>query len=97
MAYDGELKRANLQLRAFLYKNLYYHPKVNGANVAATAKIETVFNHYMAHPEELGETTNERLKKEGLSRTVCDYIAGMTDRYALDEYQNLFDVQARNS
>jgi dGTPase len=89
VAYDGELKRANLQLRAFLYKNLYYHPKVNGANVAATAKIETVFNHYMAHPEELGETTNERLKKEGLSRTVCDYIAGMTDRFLSDEYDRL--------
>lgn len=89
VAYDPELKRANLQLRAFLYKNLYYHPEVNGANMEATANIETVFKHYVDHPDELGAETATRTESEGLTRTVCDYIAGMTDRFLQDEYVRL--------
>ncbi len=89
VAYDPELKRANLQLRACLYKNLYYHPEVNGANMEATANIETVFKHYVDHPDELGAETATRTESEGLTRTVCDYIAGMTDRFLQDEYVRL--------
>ncbi|MCH1504418.1 MAG: deoxyguanosinetriphosphate triphosphohydrolase [Verrucomicrobiales bacterium] len=92
VAYDPGLKRANLQLRAFLYKNLYYHPEVNGANMEATAKIETVFKHYVDHPDELGKETAKRIDSEGLARTVCDYIAGMTDRFLQDEYVRLSGV-----
>ena len=89
VAYDPEMKRANLQLRAFLYKNLYYHPEVNGANLGAAAKIETVFRHYVDHPGELGADTAKRIESEGLVRTVCDYIAGMTDRFLQGEYDRI--------
>lgn len=89
VAYDADLKRANLQLRAFLYKNLYYHPEVNGANQKATAKISTVFDHYVRHPDELGREAASRLEEEGLERTVCDYIAGMTDRFLSEDYERI--------
>ena len=88
-ACDSELERANLQLRTFLYENLYYHPEVNGANEEATAKIEVVFAHYIEHPRELGPVAAQRLDREGLHRTVCDYISGMTDRFLSDEYDRI--------
>ena len=89
VGYDPDLKRANLQLRAFLYKNLYYHPNVSGPNKVACEKIETVFHHYLTHPSELAQVTADRVQEEGLHRTVCDYIAGMTDRYLTDEYERI--------
>jgi dGTPase len=89
VAYDAELKRANLQLRAFLYKHLYYHPEVNHANEVATARIETVFLHYVAHPDALGSEAAKRVSSHGLERTVCDYIAGMTDRFLVEEYDRI--------
>ncbi len=89
VAYDPDLKRANLQLRAFLYKNLYYHPMVDQVNQDATSRIETVFNHYLRNPHQLGSATAKRVASEGLHRTVCDYIAGMTDRFLADEYKRI--------
>lgn len=89
VAYGADLKRANLQLRAFLYKNLYYHPEVNDANREATSKIGEVFSYYVAHPENLGREASKRLDQEGLHRTVCDYVAGMTDRFLSDEYDRI--------
>jgi dGTPase len=91
VAYDADTKRANLQLRAFLFKNLYYHPKVDGANKRATKKIETVFRHYLEHPNELGTLSERRLEEHGLHRTVCDYIAGMTDRFLSDDYHRIIN------
>ncbi len=89
VAYDPDWKRANLQLRAFLYENLYYHQEVDGANLEATSKMDAVFNHYVNHPELLGREAANRLESEGLYRTVCDYIAGMTDRFLEDEYDRI--------
>ncbi|MEO6739903.1 MAG: deoxyguanosinetriphosphate triphosphohydrolase [Chthoniobacteraceae bacterium] len=90
IAYSPELRRANVQLRKFLYKNLYYHPRVAGANKAACEMLGDVFGAYLKKPELLGEATARRVDEVGLHRTVCDYVSGMTDRYLLDEHARLF-------
>jgi dGTPase len=90
IAYSRPLLKANQQLRRFLYKNLYYHPRVEGANQRACEMLRDVFEAYLKQPKLLGEATSKRVKKDGLHRTVCDYIAGMTDRYLLDEHARLF-------
>ncbi|MEI9892478.1 MAG: deoxyguanosinetriphosphate triphosphohydrolase [Chthoniobacter sp.] len=88
--YSLSLLKANEALRKFLYKNLYYHPRVAGANERACELLKNVFALYLQKPSLLGETTAKRVRKDGLHRTVCDYLSGMTDRYLLEEHERLF-------
>jgi dGTPase len=90
IAYSQPLLKANRELRRFLYKNLYFHPRVAGANSRACEMLRDVFEAYLKNPKLLGTTTSRRIKKDGLHRTVCDYISGMTDRYLLEEHSRLF-------
>jgi dGTPase len=88
--YSLSLLKANQMLRKFLYKNLYYHPKVASANDRACGLLNDVFELYLRKPSLLGETTAKRIRKDGLHRTVCDYLSGMTDRYLMEEHARLF-------
>jgi dGTPase len=88
--YSLPLLKANQALRKFLYQNLYYHPRVAGANNRACELLKRVFEHYLKKPSLLGEATAKRLRKDGMHRTVCDYLSGMTDRYLLEEHERLF-------
>ena len=90
IAYSKPLRKANQELRRFLYKNLYYHPSVAGANHTACEMLKDVFTAYLKNPKLLGVATSRRVRKDGLHRTVCDYVSGMTDRYLLDEHARLF-------
>jgi dGTPase len=87
--YSDELAEANRALRKFLYKNVYYHPRVAEVNQRACEMLRRVFGAYLADPDKLGESAMRRVEKEGLQRTVCDYIAGMTDRYVMEEYARI--------
>jgi dGTPase len=84
--YSEELGVANRELRKFLYENVYYHPRVAEVNRRACEMLRAVFVAYVEEPERLGDATARRIESEGLHRTVCDYIAGMTDRYLLEEH-----------
>ncbi len=88
--YSTALLRANRSLRRFLYKNLYYHPRVAGVNQNACRMLREVFGAYLKKPSLLGKTTAKRIEKDGLHRTVCDYLSGMTDRYLIEEHARLF-------
>jgi dGTPase len=83
-------RELNLELRDYLYKNLYYNPVVHQPNLRAVKMLEELFRYFLKRPKEIGESSQKRLKKIGLHRAVCDYIAGMTDRYVLLEYQRIF-------
>jgi dGTPase len=87
--YSDELLEANRELRRFLYQNVYYHPRVAEVNKRACEMLRKVFEIYLVDPERLGEGAAKRTEKEGLHRTVCDYIAGMTDRYLMEEYARI--------
>jgi dGTPase len=87
--YSDELAEANRGLRKFLYQNVYYHPRVSEVNRRACEMLRRVFEAYLADPERLGEGAARRVEKEGLHRTVCDYIGGMTDRYVMEEYARI--------
>jgi dGTPase len=84
--YGDELLEANSGLRKFLYQNVYYHPRVAEVNQQACEMLRRVFEAYLVEPDRLGEAATKRIEAEGLHRTVCDYIAGMTDRYLLEEF-----------
>ena len=72
-------------LRKFLFKNVYWHPSVLGANDEAVGLMKRLFRHYVAHPETMGGKARARIARDGVWRAACDYLSGMTDRYALDE------------
>jgi dGTPase len=87
--YSDQLAEANRALRKFLYQNVYYHPRVSEVNQRACEMLRRVFEGYVADPDRLGDSAMRRVEKEGLHRTVCDYIAGMTDRYLIEEYARI--------
>ncbi len=88
--YSQTLLHANAKLRKFLYENVYYHPSVAGANRRGGNLLREVFEAYLKQPNLLGEESARRVRKEGLHRTVCDYVSGMTDRYLMEEHTRLF-------
>jgi dGTPase len=80
----------NRELRDYLYANLYYNREVHEPNQRAVRMMEQLFHHYVEHPEAIGQQARQRARKIGRHRAVCDYIAGMTDRYVMQEHQRLF-------
>jgi len=55
--------------------------------------LEQLFNYFIENPQEIGALSRKRIRKAGLHRAVCDYLSGMTDRYAIQEHQRLFGLQ----
>jgi dGTPase len=91
IGYSEEIQRRNRELKDFLYKNLYRHYRVVRMQVKAERLISDLFNAYRSEPSMLPTSAQKIIDKRGLERTVCDYIAGMTDRYAIEEHQKLFN------
>ncbi|MBL7069483.1 MAG: deoxyguanosinetriphosphate triphosphohydrolase [Candidatus Omnitrophica bacterium] len=93
--FSKSMNRERKPMKDFLMKNLYNHYRVIRMHDKARRFIQDLFKTYISRPEQLAPSTRSRLKKEGKYRVICDYIAGMTDRYALDEYKRLFEPYER--
>jgi dGTPase len=93
--FNDDLTIRNLELKRFLFQNLYRHYKVDKMRVKAEIFITRLFETYIRYPNLLPPKYGSRLERFGLQRVVCDYIAGMTDRFALDEYKRLFEPYER--
>ena len=91
IGYSEEMQRRNRELKDFLYKNLYRHYRVVRMQVKAERLISDLFNAYRSEPLMLPNSVQSLVEKRQLERTICDYIAGMTDRYAIEEHQKLFN------
>ena len=87
--FSEERRKLNLQLSRFLYENLYYNPEVNRPHVRARQILEELFHFYLQHHAALGSQARKRARKDGWPRAICDYLAGMTDRYAIQEHARL--------
>jgi dGTPase len=95
IGYSEDMQRRNRELKDFLYKKLYRHYRVVRMSVKAERIISDLFNAYRSEPLMLPDSSQTFIEKRGLERTVCDYVAGMTDRYAIEEYQKLFNPSER--
>ncbi|MBE0501342.1 MAG: deoxyguanosinetriphosphate triphosphohydrolase [Desulfuromonadales bacterium] len=95
VTFSPEIKRKNKELKQFLWKKLYTHYKVERMRVKSERFIRLLFENYAEHPSLLPHSYQDKYSSEGEMRVICDYIAGMTDRYALDEYKRLFDPYER--
>lgn len=97
------LQQRNRELKDFLYQNLYRHWRVMRMASKAQRLLTQLFNLYLAEPwllpgelqERIAANDRDRPGQASPERIVCDYIAGMTDRYAQQEYQKLFDLAER--
>ncbi len=88
-----DLRRRNRQLKDFLYKNMYRNWRVVRMAVKAERIISSLFDAYRAEPTILPGHIQKIIPEFGLERTICDYIAGMTDRFAIEEHRKLFDPE----
>ncbi|HET7010101.1 MAG TPA: deoxyguanosinetriphosphate triphosphohydrolase [Anaerolineales bacterium] len=89
--FSASMAAMNRQLKDFLYRNMYQHHRVVRMQVKADSFLEDLFSAYIRNPDILPEPVQNRADEGDLYRTVCDYIAGMTDRFALQEHSKLFD------
>jgi dGTPase len=91
VVFSPEMVVKNRQLKDFLYQNLYRHWRVMRMQEKAQRALVRLFGVYEAGPYQLPFEVQERAAEGDLQRVICDYIAGMTDRYALQEHCKLFD------
>ncbi len=94
--YSPERRALNIELRKYLYKNLYSNPIVHGPNMRAVKMLEELFHYYLQHPSKIGTLSRRRIRKDGLHRAICDYLSGMTDRYAILEHDRIIGKSANN-
>lgn len=85
-----EKRAAMTQLNDFMFRSVYFNPVAKGEEGKAQELIYRLFEYYVKHPDLLGEEYKEIWQKEGRERAVCDYVAGMTDAFAVETYQDLF-------
>ena len=91
IGFSLEMHRRNRQLKDFLFKNLYRHYRVMRMSVKAEKIITDLFEAYRNEPKILPGHVQKLMDERGLERTICDHIAGMTDRFAIEEHQKNFD------
>lgn len=98
--FSEKMRENDAALKKFLFENMYRHYKLNRMTSKARRVVKDLFRLLVEEPECLPTEWRKNAGKPGSQDTaelVADYIAGMTDRYALDEHRRLFDVQARTS
>ena len=91
IGFSEDMHRRNRELKDFLYQKLYRNYRVVRMSVKAENTIKDLFEAYKTEPAILPSHVQKMTGVRGLERTICDYIAGMTDRYAIEEHQRLFD------
>jgi len=90
IAMSDEVNEATDKLYDFLYENIYINPAAKGEEGKAEAMIETLYYYFTKNPEKMPPEYLEIAKVEGEKRAAVDYISGMTDRYAVNMYKQLF-------
>lgn len=91
VSFSRQALKLRKPLREFLTDKLYRHYRVVRMSNKAKRFIEQLFKVYLSRPQALPVQIQKKISMFGRRRAICDYIAGMTDRYALDEYKKLFD------
>lgn len=81
---------ATNQLREFLFQRVYTHSPAKAEEGKVKALLERLYKHFLAHPEQMPEEFRRNPRHEPTERLVCDYVAGMTDRYAIRVFEELF-------
>ena len=95
IGYSAPMAERVRELKQFLLARMYRHYRVVRMGDKAGRILRDLFVSYVGEPGQLPPHFQHQLEQDGVERTVCDYIAGMTDRFAVDEHQKLFDPTVR--
>jgi dGTPase len=95
VAYGPEMAARVRELKDFLFRNMYRHYRVVRMGDKAGRLLRDLFHSYVSEPMQLPPHYQGQLERDGVHRVVCDYIAGMTDRFAVDDHRKLFDPTVR--
>ena len=94
VAFSEPLAKADREIKTFLFAHLYRHESVQRVRLKADEMVRALYHAYSERPAEMGEQWRQRALHGPRERAVADYIAGMTDRFAVNEYRRLFDPAA---
>ncbi len=89
VSFSAGVDQERRGMKAFLYEHLYFSAALEPEKEAAERVISELFEHWMSHPDTLPASYQEKAEHEPLTRIVCDYIAGMTDNYIVDQYERM--------
>ena len=89
IAMEAEIGEAADALRSFLFERVYYNPVAKSEESKAKEMLIYLFGYYVKHPEKMPEMYRRRCETDGIERCACDFISGMTDRYAIEVYTDL--------
>ena len=90
VAMEKEIEQATLSLRAFLFNNVYNADKFRQEEERADRMITSLYELYLKHHEYLPEFYRNRIEQDGINTVICDYISGMSDTYAVKEFEEYF-------
>ena len=90
VAMDNETESACDKLHTFLFDNVYRNPKAKSEESKVDGIIEALFSYFMENPHKMPEIFSVIVNEEGTERAVSDYIAGMTDHFAIHTYSNIY-------
>ncbi|MCC6581968.1 MAG: deoxyguanosinetriphosphate triphosphohydrolase, partial [Phycisphaeraceae bacterium] len=99
VTFSEEMAEYNRTIRKFLMDNMYRHYRVNRMSSKARRIMKELFRIFLEEPDCLPDewrSQTDGVRTIKTAQVVCDYIAGMTDRYAIDEYQRLFDISEKS-
>lgn len=85
-----ETQEAFTQFNTFMYEAVYTNPRAKGQEAKAEAVVTRLYEHFVEHPQEMPDEYQIILERSDAQRAVCDYISGMSDRYAVTTYERLF-------
>lgn len=91
VGFDEEMKQVNRTMKDFLFKNMYRHYRVMRMQKKAEKVLTDLFTAYQTEPGMLPDQFQALIPEKGKERTICDYLAGMTDRFAVEEYEKIFN------
>lgn len=93
---SAEISQAMADLRTFMFKNVYMNPAAKGQEQKAIHLVKQLFEYYADHPEKMPQKYQDAIERGeyGKKQIVCDFIAGMTDHYAVMKYEEIFVPQA---
>ncbi len=87
---DEPFLTAMNNLHEFMFERVYRNPIAKSEDAKVETMIESLYEYFMQHPDKLPKEYLENLDEDGLERVICDYIAGMTDRYAISAFEELY-------
>ena len=93
ICFTKEVGEATMKLRSFLFENVYTNPIAKSEDNKAQELLARLFEYYVKYPEKMPELYYRNTKTEPVERCVCDFVASMTDRFAINRYSELFIPQ----